>query len=66
MKTGKVDDKHQNLMRHAQDPTDKRHFSLNITTDKSTSLDLRKMGLWFKSLSSLFLQNIILFFSDKT
>ena len=54
MKTGKVDDKHQNLMRHAQDPTDKRHFSLNITTDKSTSLDLRKMGLWFKSLSSFF------------
>ena len=54
MKTGKVDDKPQNLMRHAQDPTDKCHFSLNITTDKSTSLDLRKMGLWFKSLSSFF------------
>ena len=45
MKTGKVDDKRQNQMRHAQDPTDKCHFSLNITTDKSTSLDLRKMGL---------------------
>ena len=24
---------------------DNHHFRLNITTDKSTSLDLRKMGL---------------------
>ena len=32
-------------MRHAEDATDKYHFRLNITTDKSTSLDLREMGL---------------------
>ena len=31
---------------------DNHHFRLNIATDKSTSLDLRKMGLYFKTLSS--------------
>ena len=41
-------------MRHASDATDNHHFRLNITTDKSTSLNLRKMGLQFKTLSSIF------------
>ena len=35
------------------------HFRLNIATDKSTSLDLRKIGLWFKTHIEIphFLQN---------
>ena len=45
MKTREFNDKRQNLMRHAQNVTDNHHFRLIITTDKSTSLDLRKMGL---------------------
>ena len=45
IETREFNDKRQNLMRHAQDVTDNHPFKLIITTDKSTSLDLRKMGL---------------------
>ena len=45
MKTRKVSDKRYNLLRHAEDVSDNHHYRLNITVDKSTSLELRKMGL---------------------
>ena len=44
MKTRKVSDKRYNLLRHAEDVSDNHHYRLNITVDKSTSLELRKMG----------------------
>ena len=47
METRKVNNKRYILMRHAEDATNIHHFRLNITTDKSTSLDLRIMGLFF-------------------
>ena len=45
MEIRKVNDKRLNLMSHALVTTDNHHFRLNITADKTTSLDLTKMGL---------------------
>ena len=45
MEIRKVNDKRLNLMSHALVTTDNHHFRLNITADKTTSLDSTKMGL---------------------